>query len=82
MLSNSYDNGHDKENALDLWSGKPSSKMNEAIAKLSSSQYNEQHPVKERPTENLVWWLVGIIFSIMGFPYRTNELRTKPCYQN
>lgn len=55
------DNGHDKENALDLWSGKPSSKINNGITKVSSNQSNEQHPVKERSTENLLGWLVGII---------------------
>ncbi|GMA82285.1 hypothetical protein [Shewanella glacialipiscicola] len=61
------DNVHDKENALDLWSVKPSSKMNDGTTKVSSSQSNEQRPVKERSTENLVWWLVGIIFMLFLF---------------
>ncbi|MCI2962671.1 hypothetical protein MO387_06145 [Shewanella sp. N2AIL] len=61
------DNGHDKENALDLWSGKPSPKINDGITKVSNSQSSEQRPVKERSTENLVWWLVGIIFMLFLF---------------
>lgn len=61
------ENRYEKGNALGLWSAKPNSKTNDEITTVSNSQSNELHPAKERSTENLVWWLLGIIFMLFLF---------------